>query len=100
MIREHIKKIELEDSFISKDRQTLTLFFTAPVKILGKKCPGAISAELMIEVECKDVKLIDVEASPTKRTNNGTSDSDWRSIDVSEEEMVLLLSKIPASLLP
>lgn len=89
------KRIKFDESYISKEHDTITLYFVGPKELLTGDYPEAESMEISIECprEYIGAEYATVEVSPTMYDEDGQcyTDYDWREIDLSYEEIEELI---------
>lgn len=89
------KRIKFEESYVSEEYGTITLYFTAPKEMLNGKYPEAESMEISIECpsERTSARYASVMFSPTKYDEESEShtDYDWFDVDMSYEEIEALI---------
>lgn len=89
------KRIKFDESVISEENNSITLYFTAPKEFLMNQYPDAeymtISVECLREYICADYAT--VECSPTKYDDEeeGYVDYDWCEWDIPLEEIEALI---------
>ena len=89
------KRIQFDESYISEEWGTITLYFIAPKDLFDGVDKDAESVEISIECprEYISAKYASVEYSPTKYFEEEDSymDYDWRDIDLPYEEIEALI---------
>ena len=89
------KRIKFEESVISAEHGTITLYFTGPKELLGRDYPEAEAMELSIECprEYISADYANVEISPTRYVEEDDSyeDYDWREVSLLEGEVEELI---------
>ena len=89
------KRIQFDESYISEEWGTITLYFIAPKEMLNGKYPEAEHAEISIECpkEYIDARYANVMLSPTKYDEDEDcyTDYDWFDVDLSYEEIEELI---------
>lgn len=89
------KRIKFDESYISEEWGTITLYFIAPKEMLNGKYPEAESMEISIECpkEYIDARYATVMFSPTKydEEEDCYTDYDWFSVNLSYEEIEKLI---------
>lgn len=93
------KRIKFDESYISEEYNTITLYFTGPKELLIGDYPDAESMEISIECprEYISASYASVEISPTKYDEGGYTDYDWRDIDLPYDEIEALIKLAEAS---
>ena len=83
------KRIKFDESYISEEHGTITLYFIAPKDLFDNIDKEAESVEISIECprEYISAQYASVEYSPTKYEDGGYIDYDWREIDLPYEEI-------------
>ena len=85
------KHIQFDESYISEEWGTITLYFIAPKEMLNGKYPEAESMEISIEcpIEYISPKYATVMFSPTKydEEEDCYTDYDWFDVNLSYEEI-------------
>ena len=89
------KRIKFEESYISEEYDTITLYFIAPKEMLCGKYPEAESMEISVECprEYIEARYSTVMFSPTKYDEESESytDYDWFDVDMSYDEIEALI---------
>jgi len=89
------KRIKFDESHISEEHDTITLYFTAPKDLFGNIDEDAESVEISVECprEYISARYASVEYSPTKydEEENAYTDYDWRDISLPYEEIEALI---------
>ena len=89
------KRIKFDESYVSEEHNTITLYFIAPKDLFDGIDEEAESVEISIECprEYISSKYASVEYSPTKyfEEEDGYIDYDWREIDLPYEEIEALI---------
>lgn len=89
------QRIIFDESYISEEWGTITLYFIAPKEMLNGKYPEAESMEISIEFprECVDARYANVMFSPTKydEEEDCYTDYDWFDVNLSCEEIEKLI---------
>ena len=85
------KRIKFHESYIEKEYNTITFYFTAPKDLFDNIDPEAESVEISIECPKEYISSAysSVEYSPTKYDEETESyyDYDWRDIDLPYDEI-------------
>ncbi len=94
---EQLQQIVLEETDYDDEYENVTYYLAVPVAIaraMSINCPNAKSVCISIECpeSCMETKEARVMASSTIDTGNGTSDDDWRDLDLSHEDVEQLLA--------
>ena len=90
-------RIKFEERYDSEDYGTTTLYFIAPKEMLYEfnipEYSDAISMEISIEFPTNHIEAAYGECciSPTVEIDGGTSDIDWRDIDLPYDEIEELI---------
>ena len=88
-------KIKFDESYISEEYDTITLYFTAPKEMLNGKYPEAESMEISVECPREYIcaRYSSVMFSPTKydECEDGYIDYDWFNIDMSYDDIEALI---------
>ena len=89
------QRIKFDESYISEEWGTITLYFMAPKEMLYGKYPEAESMEISIECprEYVDARYATVMFSPTKYDEEEDCyvDYDWFDVNLSYEEIEELI---------
>jgi hypothetical protein len=89
------KRIKFDESYISEEHDTITLYFTGPKELLVGDYPEAESMEISIECPREYIcaEYANVEISPTRydEEEDGYTDYDWRDIDLPYDEIEALI---------
>lgn len=89
------KNIKFEESYISEEYGTITLYFIAPKEMLNGKYPEAESMEISVEFPIGNIEARYgiVMFSPTKYDEEGESytDYDWFEVPLPFEEIEKLI---------
>lgn len=95
-IGDYISQIYLEDRYVSKLHETTTLYFVAPADLLDGKYPDAEFATISVEYPnaYPEASYASVMVSPSKYLEDcdAITDYDWFDVDLSYEEIELLLN--------
>lgn len=101
-IKDFLDRIKYEESYVSEEYETTTVYFIAPVEILsyitGEDFPDAVSAEISIEFPCVGDDMYfcagcaSVEISPTCEGPDGSLlDYEWYDVDLPYEDIDRLI---------
>ena len=89
------KRIKFDESYISEEYDTITLYFTGPKELLIGDYPEAESMEISVECPREYIcsEYANVEISPTMydEENDGYTDYDWREISMPLDEVEALI---------
>lgn len=85
--------IQFEERYDSEEYETTTLYFICPKKMLKQEYPEAMMATLSIEcpTNCIEAATANCVISPTKEDRGGLTDYDWKDIELTYEDIEMLL---------
>ncbi|WP_191344206.1 hypothetical protein [Anaerotignum lactatifermentans] len=98
MMNFELDQVYLEEVYDNTEYGTTTLYFIAPKDLLGDSYPEAIHSEISLEfpTDNPEARFASAMISPTRETENGYEDYDWRSIELEYpviESLIQLMMK-------